>query len=273
MTVLRERLYHLLRREPMLQFLVIGALVFAADHALRTDDRVIRITPAVRSEVARSVESRLGHSPDAAELQTELDHWKQEEVLYREAMKMRLLEKDNIVRTHLAGKLLDIARARTVTPSPTEAELRDYLQKHNDRYATPATHDFEQVFVERTHDDARARAAQLLARLRSGTSPEGLGDPFPRGRQFSGQPLSRIALLFGEPAAKQIASLPVGEWNLVEGQRGFHLVRVSRVDSGAPDFQQLREALAISLKSERQEQAAQVFVRDLERRYRFVSSE
>jgi hypothetical protein len=59
-----------------------------------TDERIIRITPSIRNELARVLEARLGRAAQGKEQESELNHCKQVEALYREALKMRLLERD-----------------------------------------------------------------------------------------------------------------------------------------------------------------------------------
>jgi hypothetical protein len=262
-----------LLREPFVYFVLVGALVFGVDRALQRDARTIRITPAARDEIARALQIRLGRPPEANELQEGLERWEEEQALYREGVRMGLLEQDPAIRAHLVAKLLQIARERDVLPEATEADLRDFLERHRSTYTLPTTFDFEQVFISRTRSDARAQAEQVLSRLREGAPPEGLGDTFPRGHRFSGESSVDISVLLGEQAAKDLARCVVGEWTLVEGARGLHAVRVTRVDRGEADFERLRPALILALDAERRDGAAQAFARETKRRYRFVDSE
>src|ERR1700730_12026279 len=116
-----------LLREPLVYFVLVGALIFGVDGAVRSSIERIRITPSVRDEIARSLQVRLGRPPEVNELQAELEHWKQEQALYREGLKMGLLDGDPVVRAHIASKLLRIARERDVLPEATDTELRDYF--------------------------------------------------------------------------------------------------------------------------------------------------
>jgi hypothetical protein len=263
---------HPLLREPLVYFVVIGAAAFAVDGAMRRDTETIRITSSTRDEVARTLEGRLGHRPDAGELQAELEHWKQEQALYREGMKMGVVEDDPVVRAHIAAKLLQIARERDVLPEATDDELRDYLARHRATYTLPPSYDFDHVFVSQSRADGRAQAEQWLAKLRGGAAPGGLGDWFPRGTRFTGESPDDVAMLLGDEAASEMPAYAVGEWHLVAGPQGFHLVRVTAVDRGQPDFEKLRPALAIAFEAERRERAAQAFARTIEGHYRFVES-
>jgi peptidyl-prolyl cis-trans isomerase C len=262
-----------LLREPLVYFVLVGALIFGVDGALRRDIERIRITPSVRDEIARSLQVRLGRPPEVGERQSDLERWKQQQALYREGLKMGLLDGDPVVIARIASKLLQIARERDVLPEATDAELRDYLERHRSAYTLAPTFEFEQVFLSQAQSNARARAEQVLSRLRAGASPEGLGDWFPRGNRFSRESLSDVSMLLGEQAAKELPGYVVGEWNLVPGPRGFHAVRVTGVDGGEPDFDRLRPALVLALEAERRESAAQAFAREVEGRYRFVDSQ
>jgi hypothetical protein len=259
-------------REPLVYFVLVGALIFGVDVALRRDIERIRITPTVRDEIARSLQVRLGRPPEVNELQAELERWKQEQALYREGLKMGLLDGDPVVRAHIASKLLRIARERDVLPEATDTELRDYFERHRSAYTLAPTFDFEQVFISQTQSNARARAEQVLSQLRGGASPDGLGDWFPRGNRFSRESLSDVSMVLGEQAAKELPGYVTGEWNLVLGPSGIHVVRVTGVDRGEPDFERLRPALVLALEAERRERAGQAFAREIEGRYRFLDS-
>lgn len=272
-TLVRRQFERPLFREPLLYFVLLGSLAFAVDHALRGDDRIIRITPSIQSEVSRSLEARLGRPAQADELQIELEQWKREEALYREGLKMHLLENDPVVRNHIASKLLEIARSRSILQEPNETELRSYFERQRDSYTTPPTYDFDQVFVSRTHEDAHAEAERLLSQLRTGASPEKMGDPFLLGHHIKSESPSRLSELFSEQLAKALPGWTIGEWNLVEGKQGYHVVRVTHVERPMPDFDKLRAVLSLGLSAERQENAAQAFAREIEGRYRFVSAE
>lgn len=259
-------------REPIVHFVVAGALVFGVSAALGRKADTIRITQQVKDDVARSLQGRLGRTPDAKETEDALERWREEQALYREAVKMGLRDDDPVVVSHVAAKLLDIARERDVLPEPTDADLREFLARNGSRFATPATYDIEQVFVSQTHADARSQAQQMLSDLRAGASPDGLGDWFPRGTRYKGLTASDVAQLLGDEAGGEIAGYAAREWHLVHGPRGFHAIRVTSVDHGEPDFDQLRPALRIAYDADRRDAAARAYTRKLAGRYRFVDS-
>jgi hypothetical protein len=261
-----------LSREPFVHFVLSGALVFAIDAAVRRNESTIVLRPQDRHAIAQSLEARLGRAPGATEFEIELESWKEQQALYREAVKRGLRDDDPVVVGHVSAKLLDIERERTVFPEPTEKELRDFFDRNRSRFAVPATYTFDHVFVSRARGDAEQHASQLLAELRSGASPDGIGDWFPRGSQFRDETANDVAQLLGDDAARSIAEYATGEWNLAQGPQGFHVIRVTAVDRGEPDFDSLRQTLALAYDAERRENAARAYAHEVTRHYRFVES-
>jgi hypothetical protein len=259
-----------LLREPLVYFVLAGTLVFGLSAALGRDAATIRVP---RQEIARALEGRLGHAPGATELEGELQRWKEEQALYREAVKMGLRDDDPFVVNHIAAKLRNIARERDVLPEATDKELRDFLERNQSRFSVPATYDFEQVFLAQTHEDAPQRAQQLVADLRAGMPPDALGDWFPRGTRFSGLTANDVEQLLGEQAAREIAGYALHDWNLVQGPRGFHAIRVTAIDRGEPDFDKLRPALVLAYDAQRRDNAARSYTQSVIGHYRFVDSE
>jgi hypothetical protein len=261
-----------LLREPIVHFVLAGALAFGVSAALGSGADTIRIPRQVKDGIARALQARLGRAPETTEVEVEIERWKEEQALYREAVKMGLRDDDPVVVSHVAGKLLDIARERDVLPEPTDRDLREFLERNRSRFTVPATYDLDQVFTSQTHADARQQAQQRLSELRAGASPDGLGDWFARGTRYRGETASDVAQLLGDQAAREIAAYAVGEWNLVQEPLGFHAIRVTAVDRGEPDFDKLRRALALAYDGERREQTARAYARKVTGRYRFVDS-
>jgi hypothetical protein len=257
-------------REPVLYFVIIGVSAFAVDHAFRSSESTIRLTPAIRNEILRAFEARSGHIPRGKEIDIEIKRWTTEEALYREGLRIRLFENDVGIRARLVEKVAELGRLRTVVTKPTETELREYFASHRESFTSPPTYDFDQVFVSQTHSDARTRAEQILLQLRQGAPKEKLGDPFLLGNQIKGESILRLSELLGERVAKELPTYTLGEWNLVEGTQGFHVVRVTHVERTVPDFEKLRDVLVSGVVAERQERAAEAFNREIVARYRLV---
>ena len=238
-----------LLREPLVHFLVLGAVLFVIFGRGGSDagvaDRQIVVSEA---DIGRLVEgfSRTWHRPPAAdELEAQIRDYVREEVLYRTALALGLDKDDTIVRRRLRQKMEFLFE--DAVPPPQEADLRAYLQAHPEKFRTQPLISFRQVFVSQTWGAvAEAGARRILARLTSG-SPDAAneGDALLLGDGFSRMPLDRIAALFGDSFAQAVAQSVSGSWvGPLRSAYGLHLVLVTAVEpEELPPFEQVRPAV------------------------------
>jgi hypothetical protein len=251
-------------REPLVHFVVIGAVLFAID-AWRTSGAPapVEVAPPapptgsaapvaapvpgtrspividadVRAQIAAQAERRLGHAASAAELATETDSWIDEEILYREALARGLEKNDPVIHQRVAQQMSYVLQQELVIPEPSDAELRAWFEQHRDKWAVAEHLDFTHVFFAGTDAAASARATEAEAELARGAAPERLGDRFTGGHRYRGRRIADLALAFGDEFVTGLATQPVGTWVRRTSKHGIHLVRVDRVDAArGPDF-------------------------------------
>src|SRR5438105_2385846 len=89
-------------REPLLHFVLLGALVFAL-HRWSAGDPANRITVSAQAVHSLHAEqqAKLGREPNDAELNAAIDRYVDSEVLYREAIGLGLDREDTIIRRRL----------------------------------------------------------------------------------------------------------------------------------------------------------------------------
>ena len=146
-----------LLKEPLLHFLVLGGLMFAAYSALGTDQPTVQPQPVIHMTAAdaewlKGMWTRQWHRPPTDEELTGLvtDHLK-EEVLAREARALELDVGDTVVRRRLAQKMAFLLEDTIRTAEPPEAELRDFYETRPDLTRIPRRVSFTQVFFRREH--------------------------------------------------------------------------------------------------------------------------
>jgi hypothetical protein len=241
----KPSVWTVLRREPLMHFLLIGAVLFAID-ALRQDDgdeapRRIVVTDLLREELARDWESTRDGPPSAEELDRLAEAWIDEEVLYREGLARGLDRDDPSVRGRVASKMAFVLRSQVVVPEPTDAELRAWFDAHAERFAEDVRVDFTHVFVAGSGEEAERRAEELLALVSSGATPGGLGDRFSGGRRYRGREIADLARAFGDEFVQGMEAQPIGAWQLRRSRHGTHVVRIdARVDARTADFETAR---------------------------------
>jgi len=283
--VMHPRLRAVLR-EPLVHFLVVGALLFAIDRwrdggaatrpAVTAPAQPERRAIVVDGELRRWIEDGLrrahgGQAPGAAELDEAVSRWIDEEVLYREGLARGLDRDDPAVRKRIADKMAFILEQEIVIPPASDAELRAWFERERARFARPERIDFTHVFVAGGGAEAQQRARQLLARLESGEDPELLGDRFSGGQRYRGRKPEDLTASFGPEFTRGLDRQPIGAWQLRRSRHGLHLVRLDRVEAGsAADFAAARLDVAKEWRDQRHAEQLAARVRALRETWQVV---
>ena len=147
-------------REPLLHFVVLGGLLFVADHFLneRTDDpRTIVVGAEVDAEARQVFKASRGQDPSAAELAALRQVWLDNEVLYREGLALQVDKGDTAIRERVIFKALSVIDANVKLPAFDDRLLRAWFEAHRAKYDAPARYDFlEAVLAGDTSEACRA---------------------------------------------------------------------------------------------------------------------
>ncbi len=246
MTAWRTRAAALLR-EPLVHFLVLGALVFVA-MAGRAPDlgerRIIVDEPVVAGLVNHHVRA-FRRPPTAEELDGLIRDHVRGEVYYREALRLGLDTDDEVVKKRLRNKMLAVAGAEAEAAQPSDAELQALLDADPARYAAPPRYRLEQIYLGPDAPALRAAAAAEIGRIPKGARPGIMTQPLPLPGRFDDASQTDLAEQLGDDFATALARLPVGTWMgpLVSGF-GLHLVRIDqRVQPPPPRLADVRQRL------------------------------
>ena len=252
-------------REPLVHFMLLGAAIYIAltwgGSPPDPSSRVIKIGAAEREQIAESFALTMGRSPTDAELDSAIDAFVREEVLYREALRLGLDESDAIVRRRLVSKMDLSASLAAETAQPTDKILRAYLANNAERYAKKTTSiiSFDQeIFPSRAAAQA-ALQSEVVA-----------GDPTSLPAILEASSTRDVAARFGEQFAEDIANLqPSDDWQgPVRSGFGWHLVRLRKREASSPEFDTLRPVLANDWRSEQIKQRKQRAFETLSSAYR-----
>lgn len=232
-------------REPLLHFLLIGALLFGLERALHCGsgepERIV-VDEGVRAEIADAFAHDHGRPPGEEELAEGIDAWIDREILAREGIARGLDRDDPGVRARIASNMAYVIAAQVVIAPPAEDELREFFEAHRERWARGELLDFTHVFVGGDDAAAEARARELLDRIRAGASPDGLGDTFAGGRRYRRRRIEDLARTFGDDFVRDLDRQPEGAWELRRSRFGWHVVRIDRRSAAqAADFESARE--------------------------------
>lgn len=292
-------------RSPLLHFLLLGGLLFAAQKLLPQSPGAITLSPAEIERLRQDWQRESGRAPTGPELVAALQSRVDEEILLREALRLKLDERDGVARRRLLQnmrfafpdtqadearllheaqrlgmntrdrvvrqRLTELMRQRLEgAPALSDADIAGYVARHAARYGAPARTGFRQIFFSRDRRGAGRAAQVALAQLRSGRETGIAGDPFLLGERFAPASETEIAQRFGGSFAQALAQAPEAQWvGPLESPFGLHLVRIeSRRAPLPPDLAAVRPQAAYAALAERESAVLRAALVQLRQRYR-----
>lgn len=264
--------YKNLMGDPLVHFLLLGGLLFALDRALlerRGDPRRIEVPDTAYEEAKALFGDSLKREPTDRDLRLLIDRWIDNEVLYREGLRMGLDRGDSAIRDRVIFKALSVVQADLPDPSIEEGALRDWFEAHRDRYDTPARYDFLEAEV------SSDRSAVAMRRFVDSLNGRGSSDAQSSLNVFKDRPQPNIVQSYGEAFMAGLkAASPQGDWVLLESSTGPRVVRLLEVKPGVQaDFSKLRADILKDWRNEAVSKVTTDAVRELASHYRIQRRE
>jgi hypothetical protein len=261
----RLRLRNLLH-EPLLHFLVIGAVLFGLNAVAAPPggkDRIIDVTPEVRQSIVDLFRSKRMRDPTPDELASLIDVWVLNEITYREALAQGLDKGDEMIRERIMQKMRVLVFGNVNVSDPTDADLQQWLEERRSRYDIPERLSFFELKVGGA--DAAAEAADILRQIETESEPEAIRL---RARPFMQRPRQTVVDAFGKDFVDQLVALPIGQWRTLQSQAGWHIVRLDAIEQPqAAVFEDIRDKLFLDAKQDRVRTAAIATIRDMGKSY------
>jgi hypothetical protein len=249
--------------EPLLQFLAIGAVLFAADHWLHppvAENRTIVISQQMRKSIADNYDEDHARKATDAELKAVIDNWVNDEILYREGKALGLDLGDPTIRDRIVYKLKVMLTDEAKALDPSPEELQAWFEQHRDRYDEPERVTF--LATAPVAEDVARREFESIRKMRE------TADLQEQTRIFLDRPRTAVAPVFGEPFAAALEKAPIGQWQVLQSSAGWHVVRVDARKSGRRvALDDVRGDAVKSLKAERTLQNTLEAIRRLKARY------
>jgi parvulin-like peptidyl-prolyl isomerase len=255
-------LFRKLIREPLLQFLILGGLLFVyfewKGGGAGPGSTRISITPGLIAHLATGFAKTWQRPATDVELKGLIDEYVKEEIATREATAMGLDRDDTIIRRRLRQKMEFLVEDAVDTAPPGEAEIQAWLGKHPDAFRAEPQVALRQVYVNAKNRGASAQAGaqRQLARLRAAgpdAKIDALGDASMLPRELRLGPLSEVVRTFGTEFAARIEAIEPGQWTgPVESPYGLHLVLVmERLAPAPPALADVQPLIQRELMAER----------------------
>jgi PPIC-type PPIASE domain len=248
-------------REPLVHFVVIGALLFLVFARLGGggpgSSRIV-ITPGQVDAMSAGFARTWQRPPTEAELKRQLDEYVREEVATREAVAMGLDRDDAIIRRRLRQKLEFLVEDTVDLSPPTEADLQSWLDAHSETFRIEPEVAFRQVYLSpdrrraTLESDAR-RLVEQLASAGPGAAVDSMGDSLMLPTDVRRSTRTEVSRLFGDDFADVILAAAPGRWTgPIRSGYGLHVVFVrERRDGRLPSLADVRPQVERELIADR----------------------
>ena len=121
-------------KNKILVFFIIGFVLYLIDISLNNyDDKEIFISDSEITSLITAWRSQVGRNPNDDEVARIINDLVQEEILYREALKLGLDKDDRIIKRRLAQKL-SFLKQESVEKLPSSQELKDFFNDNKEKY-------------------------------------------------------------------------------------------------------------------------------------------
>jgi len=222
-------------REPIFQFFAIGLLLFFIYTFItsQTDERerTIVVSEAQVGLLVETFEKTWNREPTETELKAQIENYIKDEVFFKEAVAMGLDKSDPAVKRRLR-QMMELMMDDAATIIPSEAQLQNYLEEHQDIFMEDPDISFSHIFFQM---DDKAPAEKYLSNLnrkllvdkskvaRLSLIPES----FDHEKNYS------IDRLFGNSFAEKIFTLEINKWQgPINSAYGWHLVYITEIVPG-----------------------------------------
>ena len=243
-----------LLREPLVHFLLIGAVLFGLyglapprHPTAVAPSKEIRLSAGEIAQLTHLFQSQWRRLPTPQELQRMVENKVEQEVLYREALAMGLDKDDEIVKRRMAQKMQFLAEDAAAAREPTTTELKTWFDSNSAKFAQPPRLSFRHLYFSpdrrgaRARDDAQQALAKLAGQPVDAKIAGALADPFMFQEYYRERAPEFLGKEFGPQFALAVAALTPGSWQgPIESGFGWHLVFVDTVvDGRVPAFEEI----------------------------------
>jgi len=273
-------------REPLVQFLVIGVLLFVANawfqpEAEGDDGRtVIELSEGEIDQLLTAWYLKWQRQPTPAEVAGLVEARLREEVLSREALALGLDKDDEIIRRRLAQKMDFLLGDMAAVEVPTTEVLEAWYAENGALFRQEPRSSLRHLYFspdrrggfDGARHAAEAALREIVATAASAEQAAALADRFMFQDYYADRTVAELAGIFGPAFAQGVLELDQGSWQgPVESGLGWHLVWVDQVTPArVPAFAEIEPEVERLWLAEQRELAKQRALDEIWSRYDFV---
>ena len=151
-------------KQRLIIFVILGVLILAVDTIFNneSENRITIFESEINSLISTWVE-QVGRAPTINEVEGIIKQLIDEEILYREALRLGLDQNDRIIKRRLAQKI-SFLKQETDREEPNSKKLTEFFSKNRDRYYVPATFSFTHYYFSKS-SEAKIKAKVGLSEI------------------------------------------------------------------------------------------------------------
>ena len=218
-------------------FILIGLFLFIIDYRFSYDEDLNQII-IPDDEILGLIDTwrdQVGRDPSDDEIVRIINNLVNEEILYREALKLELDKNDRIIKRRLAQKV-EFLKQDNVQPST--ANLKKFYDENKSKYVVEDLFTFSHHFFS-NQDNSDIIARESLVKILNGEAVD--SDPFILGNDLNLMSKNDLEKNFGNSFFESLSSMDENKWSgPIVSDYGLHIVFIKKKVSGyVPGFNQI----------------------------------
>jgi hypothetical protein len=253
-------------KEPIVWFVLVALVLFMAEGAITPDQDPIILNDKVTTRISALWAAQMRRPPSQEELNALVDDWVNEEMFYREALRLSLDRNDTIVRRRLVQKY-NFLMEELDEQGITEKEMLDFYQSNLKQYQLEQRITFSNILF-RTGEDAVAS----LDAIAKGGDWRALGIATLLPGRYVKKTIQEIGYALGPEFASGIADITENTWSgPVISSYGYHLIKIeNRLPAETIPFESITDKIHYDLIKKKAEINLQLSAEALRSRYPLI---
>ena len=255
----------------ILLFFFLGLIIYLADITMNYDEesKDIYISDQELNGLFSAWNSQVGRPPNEEEAINIVQDFVEEEILYREAMRLGLDQNDRIIKRRLAQKI-SFLKQETSREEPSKDELADFFEVNQGKYYVPATFSFTHYYFSAS-PNAKNKAEIALAEIDKLGVPVN-SEPFFLGKNFSEYSLGKIEQTFGEELLIAFVNPSLNTWiGPFSSSYGEHLLFINNKSLGySPKFSVIEDLVRQDYILQEQDRKLSDYLNSIKSEYRVI---
>ena len=248
-------------------FFIIGFTLYLIDVALNNyDDKEIYISDQEIISLVTAWKSKVGRNPNDDEITRIINNLVEEEILYREALKLGLDKEDRIIKRRLAQKI-SFLKQESIPDSPSNQDLIEYFNKNNNKYFIDPTYTFSHYFFS-SENISNERASKAYSDLLNNIDIN--SDPFFLGKNFVDLSVKKIEREFGKDFSTNFVNVELNKWvGPIKSPFGHHIIYVTNYTEGyLPDITNVLKQVEVDFLQDQRDKAIENYLNKIRSEYK-----